>query len=132
MAFNQMVHSLNDIKSKYNVADIISKLESFLEAHKEDYKKAVEVYQKDMTSKLKELNKLAYKGEFGKIQIQQNLGLITPVNCESSYNKIITVFKAMKETEIELSFDDANHVFNDSWDFISTAKTTNSFYSSRG
>ena len=131
MSFNQMVASLGHVTSKYNVSKIIATLQGFLEAHKIDYAKALEVYQNDVTSKLKELNRLAFRKEFDKIVVHSNLGLITPVNCEKSYEKMIKLFSEMNDQEIELSFTDADHIFNDTWDFIVTAKSSNSFYSTR-
>jgi len=125
------------MEAKFEVNKLISVLTSFKAAHVEDYAKAVEVYNTDLTARLKEVNKEVNKqlanlakGEKFK-PFNANVSLVEPMNCEKEYDKLINLFSSMKDDEIKLEFDDANAILNDTWGAVVQAKTTNSYYNGR-
>jgi hypothetical protein len=129
MAF--MVQGLAGIESKFSKQEIVDTLHKFRYAHMEEYKDAIDVYREMVAKKLKEYAKLAKTADFIKFHVPVNLGLVTPVNLDKGYTQLINLFLSSKDEEISLSFDEANKIFNNEWDWVHAASTSNQFYSSQ-
>lgn len=127
-----------DISSGYYVSLLVASLEANKAAHIEDYKKAVEVYNRDVQTKLKLIAKMARK-TITNPEMQKNLikvygdycRLSMPVNASKTYDTYISLMSQTSSDTVVLSIQDANAIINDEWDWAIAAKNTNSSYSSR-
>lgn len=127
-----MISSMASIKADFKVNNLIASLEKYLEAHKTDYAKAIVVWRKDVLGKLENLfQEYTDKKQFNEIDIARNLGLNAPVNCESGYTQLINVFKNIQTDTINIEIEEANKILNDDWSWATSAKISNSIYSSR-
>jgi hypothetical protein len=126
-----MVQGLSGIESKFSKQEIVDTLRKFRDAHMAEYADALDVYREMVAKKLKGYLKAAKSADFTKFDVPNNLGLITPVNIDKGYTSIINLFLSSKDEEVSLSFDEANKIFNNEWDWIAAATTSNQFYSSQ-
>lgn len=132
---NQMVNMLSNLESEYEIDKIIKALQTNRSNHVEEYNQAYVVYCEDLKKKVKETNRMIDRKEFDLVNVSQNFGLTKPVNCESQYDDLINVFNNMSDTtsggKIKLSVAQADHVFNDNWEFKVSANLINSTYYAR-
>ena len=133
-----MSKTLN-IKAKYPIELILQHLNKNLIDHKEDYKKAVSVYNSDVITALTNIGKSVKKAINNEDLNHEDVNskyytlsqIVKPVNAEKMYEEYISLFEASSDRHVELTFEDANAIINDSWDWAIVAKITNSSYSSR-
>lgn len=124
----QMINVFHDVKVKYDTADLINALRLYKEEHIKEYKTALDVYRLAIRKKIKELNK-QFKNKFNKIQdFSLDWKLHAPVNVEATYDKLIKNFENMHEDIIEMNMTQANCILNNDWDWVASAKLSNSFY----
>lgn len=126
-----------NITSKYSVTNLVLALSKNLEAHKEDYKVAVENYNATVAEKLLELSKIAKKAvetvstEEVEKKYRELMALKKPVDASKLYEQYINILSNSSEETVELTANDANAILNDAWTWAQEAKLTNSFYSSK-
>lgn len=114
---------------KYSQETIIRALENNRDAHVEEYIKAYSNYKKELKRRLeKALEKLVAGGL---PDIPLNMGLPKPVLRSDEYEKRINIIRMVVDKEIELTFTEADVIFNDNWNFFDLAsKMINSTYAS--
>ena len=110
-----------DIKVKK--ADLIEKIKKNKENHIKEYDKAVVAYKEEA---LRQLGKLTLKVNEGVLNVK--LDLITPVNNEENYDKILEMFEWEVEDEVTLEQDEFKEYVQDEFDFAVTAKFSNTAY----
>lgn len=125
-----MISNMANIRIKLDKTDILDALEKYKADHKTEYQDALDVYREDVK---KELDKLALKAavDFKIFDVQHNLGLTAPVNCDKEYGQLITLFTASYDDILELDMGEANRILNNEWEWAQSANTTNFSYSSR-
>lgn len=123
-----MIRGLNTTAT-YNVEDIIIALKEHRDRHIEDYTKAREVYFEEVRMRLIKFTDSAKTMQFRSDGF--NVGLQAPVLKVEDYNKMIRMFDRMQETHIQLDAVTYSQIFDDEWDWITTAKLLNSTYSSK-
>ena len=126
-----------DIKTKYKTKFLIERLKEHRDNHINDYRKAMDVYHKDLKDALHSLHVLALKSvdtldlDVVKTAHSKVQSIVKPVNAVKAYDQYIDLLFYSAEQVVELDMDDANSIINDEWDWAVSAKITNSFYSSR-
>ena len=129
---------LLDVDSKFEVSFLIEKLKENLKDHKESFKLATEIYNKEIIEGLKALSLLSgrqSKTEYDKVTLLRAYNDIAnkskPVDETKKYEQYISIFGSTTEKSIVLNINDANSIINDSWDWAIQAKTSNMFYTSK-
>jgi len=107
------------VKKEKLIATIIKNRD----AHILEYNEAVIAYKLTAIAKL---NSLLEDAEDGGLNLK--LGLTSPVNNVSNYNKLIDIFTWEIESEVELSQDEFKEYIQDETSFTETAKFSNSMY----
>jgi hypothetical protein len=105
-------------------ADLIAKIKENKKKHIAEYNQAVEDYKIEAEKQLKAQMEALANGSL-KIQIQ----LVTPVNQEVEYDKLITMFEWEINDVVELSQGEFNEYVLDETSFALHAKMLNSTYS---
>jgi hypothetical protein len=106
---------------------IIKALKANAAEHKIDYKKAVDQYYIDADQLLREqLDLVANKK---KLNLHFNLPL--PQDRSKLYDNVINFYEQSVEEEFALTKAEFDNIFNDEWDWMQAAKTSNAFYTSR-
>jgi hypothetical protein len=140
----QMISGMAGIEAKYLRTEIISALQKFLAEHKISYSDAMVVYAEDVqikidefNKKVRKLNKLVKESDSTDAIVREavsctvNFNLVRPVDCTKEYEKLIAVFGFMSDDHVSLSIDEANHIFNNDWNWIQAANVSNQMYASR-
>lgn len=110
-------------------SDLLSALIGHKEAHKSDYTKAVTVYWRDMK---KEMTKRLQDAEDNKYRKDNfSISMVVPEDKTDMYDKYIGFLEMAKEEEMTISLDQYDAYVNDEWDWVRSAKFSNSTYSSR-
>lgn len=132
-----------DIETEFAISELIAILNGHLTAHRDDYRKAMIVYQKDIQKSLKDSAKAASKlsvaedvsaDEFLKPFLESTMAvsrLTKPVNQTKMYEGIIDLLEKSTKDTVVLSFGEAHKIIHDEWDWAVTAKFANAMYSSR-
>lgn len=113
-------------------ADILEKLRANKAKHQEEYREAVGGYLKAKREILFELAD-QYDGGWDiseDFDVKPNFGLTKPVDNSNKYEELINSFELISKDEIDISFQDATAIANDSFQWVETAKFVNAFYSS--
>lgn len=118
-----------ELKIKVCKEDVPSALKSNKEEHISDYKKAIEVYFRDIQKKLSEFSKDAYENVKRSDNYQINIRI--PADQSEEYDKVIFMSERAVENEFELSMSDYSAIFEDEWSWSAAARALNSTYSSR-
>lgn len=126
------MNSVADIKAKFDRGEIIDALSDHRVAHIAEYQKALKVFRADVIAELKKLTTKAKDSKSKTFPVAHNLGLTAPVDCLEAYDNLIALFERVQDDIIELEFSEANHIFNDDWEWAKMAKTSNSYYTARG
>jgi hypothetical protein len=126
-----MLNQLVGIEGNYKVSSLKEALKMHLDNHRTDYVIALNVYHSDIKDALKRITKFVNTEEIIKMEVHHNFGLHKPVDITESYENILNILDHLKEDYIQLSFSEANHILNNSWDWATSAKLSNSFYSKR-
>jgi hypothetical protein len=114
--------------ARYPKVAIIQALREHLEAHRADHADALVGYTKKKQKLLRE-----YMREFKKdpkYHPHAIFGLTTPVDASEQYESTIKAFEMAEGDSIELSSAAADAIFNDTWNWASNAKLSNSAYRS--
>jgi hypothetical protein len=139
-----MISGMAGIEAMYSRTGIIQTLKDFLADHKVSYSDAMSVYAEDVQVKVDDLNKRfrklnkLVKDSFDTdaivkeaAMLPNHFNLVRPVDCTKEYEKLIAVFERMSDDEIKLNIDEANHIFNNDWNWIQAANVSNTMYASR-
>jgi len=134
------------IKTRFKRTHLIDVLRKNLAEHLEEYKTAMEVYEVDKIEALKNLSKVASKvakgtmkasddryvtGDVIGVAYYEYSNLSKPIDASQMYEEVIVLFENASEEEIELTFEEANTILNNSWDWAVNAKLLNSTYAIR-
>jgi hypothetical protein len=119
-----MRHNPNARTMKVDKAQLIAKIKDNKAKHIEEYKQAVEDYKAEAEKQLKAQSEALAKGSL-EIRIQ----LVTPVNQEAEYDKLVTMFEWDVDNQVELSQGEFNEYVLDETAFAVQAKMLNSTYS---
>lgn len=122
--------SMINIKTKFNIIDILKSLEANAKTHFDEYCEADKAYRVALKKKVKDTLRLLNNEEMLN-DIFFNYGLKRPINNFDEYHKLIEIFRtAMKSGEktVELGTNEANCIFNDDWDWNHEAKSINTSY----
>lgn len=106
-----------------NKEQLINKIKENKAAHIEAYKKAVVAYKAEA---LKQINEQLESVNSGSLNAK--LELVTPVNNEANYDKIIEMFNWEVNAEIELSQQEFNEYVQDETEFARHAMMSNAMY----
>lgn len=122
------MHTNLDISVRVKTKDLIKALKANKELHLKDYKKALEVWFKDLKeiyiSLLKEI-------ETRNMNAKYEICLQSPINNEKLYEKYIGMFEMTTDDTIEISSEDYGCIVDDNWDWARTASVHNNAYSSK-
>jgi len=121
-----MGHQL-EITTKVTKEQILTALHKYLEKHIVDYKEATENYWKSLTTDLED--RLAGAKNRVERNDRYSYSRPIPVNMEKMYQQYIEMFSISQNETFDLSMADYDYIFNDNWQWIVQAKTTNSTYS---
>lgn len=138
---HQMLSNMSGVEADFPVVEILESLRGFKGIHIQQYKDALEVYQKDIIGQtittIKELNDIIVSDtpitDFNYHNtISYNFNKIkAPINCEKEYDKLINMFEYVQGDTVKLNFNEANRIFNNDWEWVASAAATNLYYSSR-
>ncbi len=107
--------------------DLIAKIKENQANHVKAYEEAVVAYK---TEALRQLELLTDKANKGSLSL--SLNLITPVNNNDNYDKIIEMFQWEVDEIVELGQAEFNEYVQDETAFALQAKMSNSAYLSKG
>ena len=110
---------------KLKKSRLIDKIKQNKKNHIELYNKAVIAYKKEALKQIEHITELINKGEVG-----VKLDLVTPVNKEEEYDKIIEMFDWEVEEVIELNQNEFREYVQDEIAFATDAKFRNMTYAS--
>lgn len=105
--------------------DLIAKIKENKENHIKEYNDAVVAYKEEALRQLAVQTSKVREGA-----LDAKLELVTPVNNEENYDKIIEMFEWDVRDEVELSQDEFLEYVQDETQFARDAKFSNTFYSS--
>ena len=108
-------------------AELIAKIRENQANHVKAYEEAVVAYK---TEALHQLQLLTEKANNGDLSLRLNL--VTPVNNNDNYNKIVEMFEWEVDEIVELEQNEFNEYVQDETDFAIHAKMSNSAYLSKG
>lgn len=125
-----MFQQIINAEGEFDVQDIINVLRKNKEEHVKDYKIALEVYLGELLAKLSDI---VLEIESAKIPetVNDNFGLLKPINEEKKYDDNIKLFSMHTSQKITLCLSEADKIFNDNWDWKNYAAAVNSSYSSK-
>jgi hypothetical protein len=103
----------NSLNLKFNVKDLITKIEVNKNKHEEDYNLAVRQYNRELEEELSEKLELLKDGK----KIKPNSSLVQPVQYLSEYNRALDIFNMTTQTEIELDQQTFSQLVRDEWDW---------------
>ena len=104
--------------------DLITKIKENKEIHIKEFEEAVVAYKEEA---LKQLTVQTSRAKEGALDVE--LDLVTPVNNQENYDKILEMFKWDVRDEVELSQNEFLEYVQDENDFAVAAKVSNTFYS---
>lgn len=119
-----MRHNANARMIKVDKSKLIEKIKLNKQNHIAEYNQAVLDYRAEAEKQLKEQMEALAAGSL-KIKIQ----LVTPVNEEAEYDKLLQMFDWEVESLVELSQGEFNEYILDETPFALQAKMSNSTYS---
>lgn len=120
-----------DFKATYKRQDIVDALRKFRDEHVSGFDVAKDNFRKLRVEKLAEALDLAEaaKVEESKKKVAEVNQMIEPQDMRKEYDNLINLFLYTQDTTVELNSQQADHIFNDNWDWAVSAKFSNSFYS---
>lgn len=129
------MHKLGSVQT-YNRQLIIDALTQHRVEHIEEYAEAIEGYKQHMLSELLKLvdetKAVDVEGRPVKFpDFYHRLDARLPVDKEKEYDHMIKVFEAIQTDEVQLTYNEADCIFNDNWDWALDALLSNSSYSAR-
>lgn len=105
--------------------DLIARILKNKEEHVKEYNEAVVAYKKEALKQLAVQTSRVTEGA-----LDAKLELVTPVNNEENYDKIVEMFEWDVRDEVELDQDEFLEYVQDETQFAREAKYSNTFYSS--
>ncbi len=122
-----------DLKVKLDRKDIINKLSENKIKHQAEYEDALQGYIEKKKNMVLDLDKQMGQYYMGEIKddpiVSTNFGLSKPIDNSEKYDELINAFRMVKEETLELDFEDAKNIANDSFKWLEASKLVNSFYS---
>ena len=121
-----------NLKVTLDRLEIINKLQANKEKHQAEYSDASREYKKQKVAKLEEALYEAERhvaGNADDVNITMNMGLSKPIDNSGKYDELINAFRMIKGEFLELDFEDAKNIANDSFHWLETSKLINSMYS---
>jgi hypothetical protein len=109
--------------------EIIEMLRNHRRNHLNEYDVASNTYKVEKIKLLKSALDSALRDEDVKIDV--NMGLQKPIDNSKKYDEMINTFEMVQTELIELEFEDAKHIANDTFPWLDASKFVNAFYSSR-
>ena len=109
---------------KVKKGELIEKVKANKLKHVKDYIQALDDYKDEALIQLKELTNRAKDGD-----VRINLTLVTPINNEKEYDKLLLMLEMEIDEEIELSMTEFNEYVHDETHFALQATTSNMMYS---
>lgn len=125
------------IKGTYKVSQILNVIKENLATHWKEYDQAMQNFELQKAQKFAKLDKDWKKFKQQSIDYETMLSsmydwnrfiMSKPVDATKSYQDMYNLFENITTEDIELDWNDANVIFNDTWDFAISAKTINSAY----
>jgi len=108
---------------KVDKKSLIEKIQENKQAHIKDYNEAVDAYYKKAAEQIQKASKDLKNGS-----LKISINLVTPINREEEYDKIIEMFNWEINDEIELTQREFNEYVHDDNDSSRQAKFLNSSY----
>jgi len=108
---------------KVKKTELVEKIQANKLKHVENYLQALIDYKDEALKQLKELTKRAKDGD-----VRIGLQLVTPVNNEAEYDKLLLMLKMEIDEEIELSMSEFNEYVHDETHYAQQASLSNSMY----
>ena len=104
-------------------SELLKAIQANLEAHQVAYEEAVVAYKKEAD---KQLRKQLKELKAGSLSVKLNL--VTPINSEDEYLKLIRMFEMEVNDIVELSQQEFNQYIYDETEFSKRAFASNSMY----
>lgn len=123
-----MMHQNLNINVTVKVADLIAALEKNKKKHQEDYKKALEVFFKELDQELHALWSHAHNKN---LAVKYTYNKSKPVDNSALYDKYIGMFKMSVEETSNISAEDYGCIVDDNWEWALSANLLNMAYSSK-
>ena len=115
--------SYNNRTLKINKKQLIEILKKHKAAHVEEYADAVKAYREEAARQLKDLRSDLKNGA-----LNLKLDLVTPINRESDYDKLVLMFEWEIDEEIIVDQSEFNMYVHNEMPFAISANLSNSMY----
>jgi hypothetical protein len=116
---------MNTVKVKRT--EILSRIKTNREAHRELFLKAQDGYRQDM---IEELDRMLQEARDGK-KIRRTIALVEPQDHTADYDRVIDMLEMSQDEILEIEAHEFDMYVRDNWSWRAFANETNSMYAAK-